>query len=409
MGSDLRFAAAVTASGIMVLIIMSVLMRAPPQQQQQQQERSQPPTNRAEDVYATREEGLPQPPALRQESSSSPPYGPYPHLPPTFRASSGPSYFSYSYIPPGSPGHKPFVVSFSPTNDPCKAPAAGPYRYLTEAEEEAAGVSEALHHGLVSFPRSGNTWVRTVFQETTGIFSGSVYDDQHAPPPLEHRPGTEHVYLVKSHALATEYTRRDSSGEMRLAGGPFRFSRAVHLVRNPFDSVWSLVNKIATNTFNKSASPADIPAELLARVPSLFLDWAAHWEAWGAPYPQEPAAFVRPPTLTVRYEDLHADPYPHFAAMFDFLGVPFREARLRCAIAATACERAPLLCRSGEVGGGLRALQALRTQGLDIPELLLALEGPLHLLGYSIATDPASGLLDLALLPAPLHLSAGPQ
>ena len=29
--------------------------------------------------------------------------------------------------------------------------------------------------GLVSFPRSGNTWARRLFEGTTGIFTGSIY------------------------------------------------------------------------------------------------------------------------------------------------------------------------------------------------------------------------------------------
>ena len=32
---------------------------------------------------------------------------------------------------------------------------------------------------LVSFPGSGNTWIRHMLEQTTGIYSGSVYGNQH--------------------------------------------------------------------------------------------------------------------------------------------------------------------------------------------------------------------------------------
>ena len=31
---------------------------------------------------------------------------------------------------------------------------------------------------LVSLPGSGNTWLRQLFEETTGFYTGSVYDDK---------------------------------------------------------------------------------------------------------------------------------------------------------------------------------------------------------------------------------------
>ena len=32
--------------------------------------------------------------------------------------------------------------------------------------------------GLVSFPGSGNTWIRYLIESVTGIFTGSVYEDE---------------------------------------------------------------------------------------------------------------------------------------------------------------------------------------------------------------------------------------
>lgn len=66
----------------------------------------------------------------------------------------------------------------------------------------ASYLTQSFRNGLVSFPRSGNTWTRIVFQRLTRIYSGSIYNDQQAPLPLVHNPGTEGVYVIKSHQPA---------------------------------------------------------------------------------------------------------------------------------------------------------------------------------------------------------------
>ena len=55
--------------------------------------------------------------------------------------------------------------------------------------------------GLLSFPGSGNTWLRYLIQKTTGILTGSVYNDKRLRNngfPGEHlSDGT--VIAIKSH------------------------------------------------------------------------------------------------------------------------------------------------------------------------------------------------------------------
>lgn len=182
----------------------------------------------------------------------------------------------------------------------------GPGLVSCEEDDGAYGYLEnrSPRNGLVSFPRSGNTWTRITFQRLTRIYSGSIYNDKSAPDPLLHIPGTEHVYVIKSHATAVTYPRTRAGGRTYSGGGggdSFTLDRAVHLVRNPFDCVWSLLNKMETGTFNHSGP---IPHTMLDRVPGMFDDWLAHWNMWRR---------VSLPTFIVRYEDLRRTPFDTFS------------------------------------------------------------------------------------------------
>ncbi|MEA5596130.1 hypothetical protein [Rivularia sp. UHCC 0363] len=70
---------------------------------------------------------------------------------------------------------------------------------------------------LASFPRSGNTWFRFLIEESTGVKTGSIYDDRVMTRGLE---GI--VIKTTTHQL-------DSS----------RYTKAIHIIRNPFDAIES--------------------------------------------------------------------------------------------------------------------------------------------------------------------------
>ena len=46
-------------------------------------------------------------------------------------------------------------------------------RFLSEEDE---GYKHRV--ALVSYPGSGNTWLRLVLEEVTGVFTGAVYNDE---------------------------------------------------------------------------------------------------------------------------------------------------------------------------------------------------------------------------------------
>jgi hypothetical protein len=84
---------------------------------------------------------------------------------------------------------------------------------------------------LASFPGSGNTWVRYLLQQATGILTGSVYKDyallKNGFPAESIVNGS--VLLVKTHEFGDEARRP--------------FQKAVVLVRDPFSSLLAEFNR----------------------------------------------------------------------------------------------------------------------------------------------------------------------
>jgi hypothetical protein len=96
-----------------------------------------------------------------------------------------------------------------------------------------------------TFPGSGNTWGRLLIEHATGIFTGSVYNDRTLIDTL---PGEftcdRRVSVIKVHPHTHSFSELDSghfaSDDHKCEKGNVRrFERAILLIRNPFDSIWS--------------------------------------------------------------------------------------------------------------------------------------------------------------------------
>lgn len=92
---------------------------------------------------------------------------------------------------------------------------------------------------LVSFPGSGNTWMRYLIEQATGVFTGSVYCDRELKVvhPGEH-VNSANVIVVKTHQA--EATLVPISAAML---GRNHFNQAIFLLRNPFDALVSEANR----------------------------------------------------------------------------------------------------------------------------------------------------------------------
>lgn len=109
---------------------------------------------------------------------------------------------------------------------------------------------------LVSFHGSGNTWVRYLLEQATGIFSGSIYCD---PVLKKIFPGESvasgNVVVVKTHHSDTRELPKDVQLEMDKK----KYDRAIVLVRDPFDALVSEANRRWNNnrTVNSHVGLAD--------------------------------------------------------------------------------------------------------------------------------------------------------
>ena len=90
-------------------------------------------------------------------------------------------------------------------------------------------------YALYSFPGSGNTWVRLLIEELSGIFTGSIYHDTRLVQTgmLGEGVKTEHAIVVKCHRIVDE-----------------PFGAIIAIVRNPFHAIISKLALTSTHAHN---------------------------------------------------------------------------------------------------------------------------------------------------------------
>lgn len=93
---------------------------------------------------------------------------------------------------------------------------------------------------LVSFHGSGNTWLRYMLEQASGIFTGSIYCDTGLKSLF---PGefvaSGNVIAIKTHHADTRALPKD----VQLSTGKEKYHKAILLVRNPFDALVSEANR----------------------------------------------------------------------------------------------------------------------------------------------------------------------
>lgn len=129
---------------------------------------------------------------------------------------------------------------------------------------------------LSSLPGSGNTWIRSVVEEATRLWSGSVYHDERLfragfrgemEIPWEHRHSRYSV--IKSHWPFFDISV------------PHKVSAAVHLLRSPFDAVLSEYNREYGGGHVQVASNAQLRSGSFKRWADLRIDaWVRDMDAW---------------------------------------------------------------------------------------------------------------------------------
>lgn len=94
---------------------------------------------------------------------------------------------------------------------------------------------------LVSFPGSGNSWVRHILEQSTGILTGSIYCDTTLKASF---PGE---FIVSANVLAVKTHHGDStylpSRVQEHMGQKTKFAKAILIVRDPYDALVSEANR----------------------------------------------------------------------------------------------------------------------------------------------------------------------
>jgi aryl sulfotransferase len=206
---------------------------------------------------------------------------------------------------------------------------------------------------LASYPKSGNTWVRTfltnyvqyldqpadinkliggwsyldraLFDDIMGLSSSDMTEDEfdyyrpsfHAG--LVERAGSP--VFIKSH----EAYRRFPNGSSLF--GAVEGSKAIHLVRNPLDVAVSFAHhddKTIDSTIKKMGNSNAKMSGGVSRFVEFMSDWTNYNESW-----------IRQdeiPALSLRYEDMLSDTEACFAEIIQFTGLDFAEDRLKKAV-----------------------------------------------------------------------------
>jgi Sulfotransferase domain len=176
---------------------------------------------------------------------------------------------------------------------------------------------------LASYPRSGNHWMRYLIEEATHITTSSVYrdpDKPHLPKPFPWKAYcTDHGY--------NKECRFPKEGEIvvvkthfphlvREPGDEQPYVKAVHIVRHPVDSLYSLY----VHSQNGRPKSPVMPRETLMGFIYSMREFDAYWTAKENVY-------------TLRYEDLSADPFSELKKVLEFIGYQVADEDIERAVA----------------------------------------------------------------------------
>lgn len=197
---------------------------------------------------------------------------------------------------------------------------------------------------LASYPRSGNSLMRTLYEHTTLRVTGSDMQGGLAKHDLvgEMSVGTNMVQFVKTH-----YPERQGTP-------PFNAARVVLLVRNPFDAIESYFNLMMTGTHTNTVTP-EVREKMAAYWEDYVLKEIRVWTAFHAFWMNQDV-----PILLIRYEDLIRKTDGVMARVLQFvlevkqMGTFFTERIHRCISDQEEIERlGSYKPRSGGIGKSL--------------------------------------------------------
>jgi hypothetical protein len=165
---------------------------------------------------------------------------------------------------------------------------------------------------LASFPRSGNTFLRTMLRHAFGQYSYSIYND------IDDIGSNDEVCQAVGHKFITVPTKQFYEDSMRSADivlvktheRPLDPAPAIYIVRDgraAIVSYWNFLRKVRQRHELKLR-------DVIVGQGTKFGSWSAHLKTW------MPAS--RPRTQLLRYEDLVGNPDAAITRIASFTGRP---------------------------------------------------------------------------------------
>lgn len=176
---------------------------------------------------------------------------------------------------------------------------------------------------LVSYPKSGNTWVRF-------LLANLIYSDENVGFANINR------LLPAPGVLSKRFLRKLPRPRILKSHEPFdvRFRKVIYLVRDPRDVAVSEYHfDLKKRYIDPDVTLEQFVKRFIAGETSSYGSWWEHAASWIA------ARHGNPAFLLVRYEDLLSDPIGETAKIAEFLGIQAGPERLQKAVERSSADR----------------------------------------------------------------------
>jgi len=164
---------------------------------------------------------------------------------------------------------------------------------------------------LTSYPRSGNTLMRTLLERTTGIVTGS---DTRPDRTLSKALAQQHNLVGEGVVDKNQVGVVKTHFPERKGYKTYNAHRAILLIRNPFDAIDSYWNLCTTNTHTETVTD-EVYAMLQEKFVGLVQNEMSIWIRFHRYWLEQ----VDIPILVVRFEDLIRDPASQMDRVLQFL------------------------------------------------------------------------------------------
>jgi hypothetical protein len=169
---------------------------------------------------------------------------------------------------------------------------------------------------LASYPRSGNTLVRTLLERVTGLVTGS---DTRPDRPLSRALSLQYGLVGEGVTNAKMVRVVKTHWPERRGCAQLKARRVILLVRNPYDVIDSYWNMNATNTHNQTVTDQvydQYQPIFEGLVRNEILIWKLFIDFWCGPTKKSNRCV---PLLLVRFEDLILQPAIQMQRILQFL------------------------------------------------------------------------------------------